>query len=120
VGVLIAVRARGAQWPELYQVWCFVCFVAGVAMSFFPLRFPRLLPVVPVDFSYSLYILHFPIMLFVFFIACQGVPPPTPKLIGIIGIAFLSVVAVSLLSGVVFERRAWIRHLFRTAAAADA
>jgi peptidoglycan/LPS O-acetylase OafA/YrhL len=120
IGVLIALRARGAQWPELYQVWCFAWFAAGVGISFLPLRFPRLLPVVPVDFSYSLYILHFPIMLFIFFITCQGVPPPPSSLIGIIGIAFLSVIGISLLSGVPFERRAWMRQVFKIPAAADA
>ena len=109
VAVPIMLRARGAQLPDLYHLECFGCFALGIAMSFFPIRFPRFLPIMPIDFSYSLYILHFPIMLFIFFICCQGEAPSTRKLILLMAISLVASVLISIGSAMGFERSYWLR-----------
>ncbi len=63
VALVYALRVRGLDGLNGYHFACFGCFAAGAGLSFLPLRFPKLLPVVTLDFSYSLYILHFPIIL---------------------------------------------------------
>jgi peptidoglycan/LPS O-acetylase OafA/YrhL len=109
ISVPIMLRARGAQLPDLYHFACFGCFAFGIAMSFFPLQFPRFVPVVAVDFSYSLYILHFPIMLFIFFVAFQGAAPSTTRLVSLISVSLIASVAVSIVSAIWFERHSWWR-----------
>lgn len=106
----LALRARGLHGLEIYHYICFGCFAVGVGLSFLPIRFPKVLPVVTLDFSYSLYILHFPIMLFIFFIACQGNQPSLVMASMLIVASLAITTLVSMASGVVFERRAWIKR----------
>ena len=109
IAVPVMLRARGAQLPDLYHFACFGCFAFGIAMSFFPIRFPRLVPVVSIDFSYSLYILHFPIILFIFFICCQGEAPSNSRLIWLMAISLSASVLISIGSAMVFEHPYWLR-----------
>jgi peptidoglycan/LPS O-acetylase OafA/YrhL len=105
--VALLFAARGIAWiaPNGDHMICFAAFAAGAALNFFAPRFPKILPVVLVDCSYSLYILHFPIMLFIFFVVFRG---PQPSISTAILWAILSVFAVifaAIFSGYVFERR---------------
>jgi peptidoglycan/LPS O-acetylase OafA/YrhL len=109
IAIPIVLRARGAQLPDLYHFACFGCFACGIAASFFPIRFPRVVPIVSIDFSYSLYILHFPIMLFVFFIWCQGEAPSMWKLIWLMMFSIAASVLISIGSAIIFEKRGWLR-----------
>jgi peptidoglycan/LPS O-acetylase OafA/YrhL len=109
IAVPVMLRARGAQLPDFYHFACFGCFVCGIALSFLPIRFPRLIPNVSIDFSYSLYILHFPIMLFIFFTSCQGEAPSTGRLIWLMAISLVASVLISIGSAIVFERPYWLR-----------
>jgi peptidoglycan/LPS O-acetylase OafA/YrhL len=73
-GLLVALRKRGVADLDLYHSSCFALFLLGLFLSRAQPKFPRLLPTIKIDFSYSLYILHFPLMLFVFFLSCQAKP----------------------------------------------
>jgi peptidoglycan/LPS O-acetylase OafA/YrhL len=97
-------KLRGAQDLQLYHWICFTLFAAGMALSTLPIRFPRLIPVVSVDCSYSLYILHFPTILLIFFLTCSGKPPGAIKVSFLIVLSFAAVAALSIFSGVFVER----------------
>jgi peptidoglycan/LPS O-acetylase OafA/YrhL len=104
IGVAIAIRARGTDMPNQLSLICFGLFALGVLLNLFKPTFPKILPVIPVDFSYSLYILHFPIMLFIFFLTCQGGFPPVAKVYGLMFASLIIAVTVSIFSGLVVER----------------
>jgi peptidoglycan/LPS O-acetylase OafA/YrhL len=104
IGVAIAIRARGTSLPNELSLICFGLFALGVLLNLFRPTFPKILPVVPVDFSYSLYILHFPIMLFIFFLTCQGEIPPVSKLYFLMFASLAVAVTVSVFSGLFIER----------------
>lgn len=102
-GVAFAIRAReGAALNEL-SIICFGLFALGVLLNIAKPTFPKLLPVVPIDFSYSLYILHFPIMLFIFFLTCQG-DVPFAKVWSLVLVSLAAAVVTSVVSGLVIER----------------
>jgi peptidoglycan/LPS O-acetylase OafA/YrhL len=104
IGVAIAIRARGTDMPNELSLICFGLFALGVLLNLLKPTFPRILPVIPVDFSYSLYILHFPIMLFIFFLTCQGEFPPVAKVYLLMFTSLTAAVAISIFSGLVIER----------------
>lgn len=118
VVLIIALRMRGLHGLDFYQFACFGLFAAGIGVSFLPLRFPNVLPVVRLDFSYSLYILHFPITLFIFFLTCQGVPPSLTVLLMLIVTSLFVTILVSMASGLVFERRVWMSRIKAAASTA--
>jgi peptidoglycan/LPS O-acetylase OafA/YrhL len=104
IGVAIAIRARGVDMPNQLSLICFGLFALGVLLNLLQPTFPRILPVIPVDFSYSLYILHFPIMLFIFFLNCQGEIPPVATSYLLMFASLIVAVAVSIFSGLFVER----------------
>jgi peptidoglycan/LPS O-acetylase OafA/YrhL len=104
IGVAIAIRARGTEMPNELSLACFGLFATGVLLNQLKPAFPKILPIVPVDFSYSLYILHFPIMLFIFFLTCQGEIPSLTKTYLLMFASLTIAVAISVLSGLFIER----------------
>lgn len=107
--LITVLRWRDTSDLDPYHVACFGLFAAGMVASLAPIKFPAVLPVVPVDFSYSLYILHFPLMLFIFFVWCQQTP--SAAMAWTLVAASLAVsVAMSIGSGLTLER---VRYLFR-------
>jgi peptidoglycan/LPS O-acetylase OafA/YrhL len=104
IGAAIAIRSRGADMPNQVSLICFGLFALGVSLNALKPTFPKILPVIPVDFSYSLYILHFPIMLFIFFLTCQGDIPPIAKSYVLMAVSLIIAVSVSLFSGFFIER----------------
>jgi peptidoglycan/LPS O-acetylase OafA/YrhL len=104
--VIGALYALSLREMKVHYLICHGLFALGLALSFLPLRFPRVIPVVSLDFSYSLYVVHFPIMLFVFFLMCQGTPPPSPPTIyGFITISLIVSIIVGVISRLLFERK---------------
>lgn len=107
--LVVALRKRGALDLDLYHWGCFALFALGLALSRANLKFPHILPIVKIDFSYSLYILHFPLMLFVFFVTCQH--RPTADFAWVMVVTSLAAsLAISAGSGLTLER--W-RYFFR-------
>jgi len=104
IGVAIAIRARGTDTPNQVSLICFGLFALGVSLNALKPTFPKILPVIPVDFSYSLYILHFPIMLFIFFLTSQGDIPPIAKSYVLMTVSLIIATSVSVLSGFFIER----------------
>jgi peptidoglycan/LPS O-acetylase OafA/YrhL len=115
IGVVIAIRARGTAMPNELSLICFGLFAAGVFLNVLKPRFPKILPVVSVDFSYSLYILHFPIMLFIFFLTCQGEVPSSVKSCLLMFASLMIALAVSIFSGLFIERYRFPQPRFATA-----
>jgi peptidoglycan/LPS O-acetylase OafA/YrhL len=103
-GAAIAIGARGTEMPNELSLICFGLFALGVFLNLLKPTFPKMLPILPVDFSYSLYILHFPIMLFVFFMTCQGETPPVAKLYALMLASITAAIGVSIFSGLVIEQ----------------
>jgi peptidoglycan/LPS O-acetylase OafA/YrhL len=102
-GVAFAISARESAALNELSIICFGLFALGVLLNIAKPAFPKLLPGVPIDFSYSLYILHFPIMLFIFFLTCQG-DVPCPKARSLVLVSLAAAFAVPLLSGLFIER----------------
>ena len=103
VGVAIAILAISRGALNQLSLICFGLFALGVSLNLLKPTFPKILPVIPVDFSYSLYILHFPIMLFIFFLDCQGEIPPVAKSYLLTFGSLTVAVAISMFSGLVVE-----------------
>jgi peptidoglycan/LPS O-acetylase OafA/YrhL len=76
---------------------CYLCFICGVGLSLFLKRLPTIVPTVPIDVSYSLYIVHFPIMMAAFLIFYQGASNSTFKSV----MFFLATIFVSILISIV-------------------
>jgi peptidoglycan/LPS O-acetylase OafA/YrhL len=110
VAIVVAVRARGLQWPADYELTGFACFAAGAAASLAGTRLPRLVPSIQFECSYSLYIFHFPVFLAAFFLLCQG--EPSLLRITIAAVAGLAaMLGLSIVSGLFVEPfRGWRRR----------
>ncbi|SHN82350.1 Peptidoglycan/LPS O-acetylase OafA/YrhL, contains acyltransferase and SGNH-hydrolase domains [Bradyrhizobium erythrophlei] len=103
IGLAFAIRAReGGPLNEL-SVICFGLFALGVLLNIAKPSFPKLLPPIPIDFSYSLYILHFPTMLFIFFLTCQE-EVSAAKAWLLVSVSLIVAFAMSVLSGIFIER----------------
>jgi peptidoglycan/LPS O-acetylase OafA/YrhL len=83
---------------------CYLCFLSGVVASRFMTELPSLLPVVPTDISYSLYIVHFPIMMTTFLIFNRDGSNSLVKSIVFFFATFLAAITVSLMSAKTVER----------------
>jgi peptidoglycan/LPS O-acetylase OafA/YrhL len=104
VGVAIAVRTISEGPLNQLSLICFGLFALGVSLNLLKPTIPKILPVTPIDCSYSLYIVHFPIMLFIFFLTCQGEIPPIAKSYVLMFVSLAVAVAVSIFSGRFVER----------------
>ena len=88
-------------WPY------YAAFAAGAVMSLWIRRLPRLLPSLDLDFSYSLFIMHFPVMLAFFFLFYTPTFPGTPAAILIAVLASAASFAVALASARWIESLRW-------------
>ena len=86
LGVL-AMLATDRMLDSVFAI-CYAAFALGLVLSLAVERIPRLLPAVRVDISYSLYILHQPVMLGLVFACYQ---PSFPTLAGAIGLGFAAI-----------------------------
>jgi peptidoglycan/LPS O-acetylase OafA/YrhL len=94
-------------------VICYAMFIVGVMLNFLPWKGRKFaaLPTMDVEFSYSLYILHFPIFLFIFFVGMSGATLP---LIDISSISIFAIGVATVLSfaiGRYVERPAFISSI---------
>jgi peptidoglycan/LPS O-acetylase OafA/YrhL len=83
---------------------CYLCFVFGAGLSIIFDRLPTVLPTVPVDISYSLYIVHFPIMMAVFLSFHQEAPNSIFKSVLFFFATILASIVVSIVSANTIEK----------------
>jgi peptidoglycan/LPS O-acetylase OafA/YrhL len=88
--ILLAHDRLDLQITTSYAAFAFGC-VIGLTIT----RLPKVLPVVPIDISYSLYIFHFPIMLALFLAFYRPFLPTTTTAIALSGAAILTTSAVA-------------------------
>jgi peptidoglycan/LPS O-acetylase OafA/YrhL len=82
----------------------YFAFGCGIALSLFVKRIPSVIPAVPVDISYSLFIFHFPIMLAMFFMFYQPEFPSIWQALCVSIISIMVSVALSLASALSIEK----------------
>ncbi len=88
-----------------YQIsLSYLAFGAGLVLSLFVRDIPKLIPAVPVDLSYSLYILHFPLMLTAFFVVYQPAFPSAMFATFVLAGSVLSSIALAYLSACSIEK----------------
>jgi peptidoglycan/LPS O-acetylase OafA/YrhL len=83
---------------------CYLCFTAGVGLSLFFERLPNIVPTVPIDVSYSLYIVHFPIMMAAFLIFYQGGSNSTFKSVVFFLVTIFASILISIVSANTIEK----------------
>jgi len=100
IGALACVLSLMAYDRHLHPIFTlsYAAFAFGLVLSLVARQIPQVIPAVPIDVSYSLYILHMPIMLGLYFVFYQ---PSFPALSGALALscaAIGSALALSLFS----------------------
>ena len=98
----VGLLARDPRLDPLIAI-CYAAFAFGLLLNLAVKRIPPVLPAVSLDISYSLYIVHAPVMLGLFFASYQ---PAFPSLVGALalsGAAILAGLALSIFSARLVE-----------------
>jgi peptidoglycan/LPS O-acetylase OafA/YrhL len=94
-----------ARDPRLIEFApCYFCFLSGFCLCLICKRLPSILPVVPTDISYSLYIVHFPIMMTTYLVFVQGAAGSTSKSVLLFLATIVGSILVSILSANTIEK----------------
>jgi peptidoglycan/LPS O-acetylase OafA/YrhL len=93
----------------------YLAFAMGLTTSLFHITLPnlRFVPHIKTEFSYSLYIMHFPIMLAAFFIGYNAIDPGKSTLIAAALIGAALAFGISYISGCFLESRVLIDSIAR-------
>jgi len=90
----VGLLARDPRLDPLITI-CYAAFAFGLLLNLAVKRIPPVLPVVRLDISYSLYIVHAPVMLGLFFASYQ---PAFPSLAGALALSAAAILAALALS----------------------